>query len=231
MNVDLIFGGGGRDRRRLGATAWRRCSASTPRPHHVSAYALTVEPGTPLARRPGAPSRRRRPGPSLRAGRRRCSAPPATAGTRCRTGPCPATSAGTTALYWAQGDYRGIGCAAHSHRGRPPVVEHPHPRALHRRRRAPGDRPRPARRSSPPSRRPSRASPWRCGRRWGCRHRWCPTTPTSTALVERRGDRAVLTVRGRLLANEVTVRLACPGDRAHPVSCAAMTEELHRADR
>ena len=34
-------------------------------------------------------------------------------------------------LYWAQGDYRGFGCAAHSHAGhgprRPPMVERAHP--------------------------------------------------------------------------------------------------------
>ncbi len=34
-----------------------------------------------------------------------------------------------------------------------------------------------------------------------------PDDPDLDGLVDRRGDRAVLTVRGRLLANEVTVRL------------------------
>jgi coproporphyrinogen III oxidase-like Fe-S oxidoreductase len=34
-----------------------------------------------------------------------------------------------------------------------------------------------------------------------------PADPDLDGLVERRGDRAVLTMRGRLLANEVTVRL------------------------
>jgi hypothetical protein len=34
-----------------------------------------------------------------------------------------------------------------------------------------------------------------------------PDDPDLEGLLERRGDRAVLTVRGRLLANEVTVRL------------------------
>ena len=37
-----------------------------------------------------------------------------------------------------------------------------------------------------------------------------PDDPDLDGLVERRGDRAVLTVRGRLLANEVTVRLRVP---------------------
>jgi hypothetical protein len=34
-----------------------------------------------------------------------------------------------------------------------------------------------------------------------------PDDPDLAGLVARHGDRAVLTVRGRLLANEVTVRL------------------------
>ena len=65
-------------------------------PPHVSAYALTVEPGTPLATDARPPSRRRRAGPALRAGRRRARARPATAGRRSPTGPARATSAGTT---------------------------------------------------------------------------------------------------------------------------------------
>ena len=47
------------------------CSASTSPPPHVGAYALTVEPGTPLAADVAPPPRRRRPGRPLRAGRRR----------------------------------------------------------------------------------------------------------------------------------------------------------------
>ena len=41
-----------------------------------------------------------------------------------------------------------------------------------------------------------------------------PDDPDLDGLLERRRDRAVLTVRGRLLANEVTVRLRLQGDGA-----------------
>ena len=45
----------------------------------------------------------------------RARAPPGSSGTRSRTGPGPATSAATTSSTGRQGDYRGFGCAAHSH--------------------------------------------------------------------------------------------------------------------
>jgi putative oxygen-independent coproporphyrinogen III oxidase len=113
FSVDLIYGAVGES-----VADWRRSVAEVltlePAPAHVSAYGLTVEPGTPLGRdvsrhpdgddqadkyevvddllgqagldwyelsnwaRPGAASRHNR-------------------------------------LYWQQGEYRGIGCAAHSH--------------------------------------------------------------------------------------------------------------------
>ena len=65
-------------------------------PPHVSAYALTVEPGTPLAPDAAAiPTTTCRPGAT--SGPTPCWPPPATAGRRSPTGPGPATSAGTTA--------------------------------------------------------------------------------------------------------------------------------------
>ena len=88
-------------------------------PDHVSAYALTVEPGTPLGRdiasggRPRA--RRRRPGREVRDRRRRPARPPATSGTRSRTGRSPGGECRHNLLYWAQGDYLAIGAAAHGH--------------------------------------------------------------------------------------------------------------------
>ena len=93
FNLDLIYGGAGET-----LDDWRATleGALALGPPHVSAYALTVEAGTPLADDPIASSRRRRSGRQVRAGRRsahRCRVWPTT---RSATGRCPATSAATT---------------------------------------------------------------------------------------------------------------------------------------
>ncbi|MCU1460399.1 MAG: hemN [Acidimicrobiales bacterium] len=114
-NVDLIYGGAGET-----DDDWRSTveAVAALDPPHVSAYALTVEPGTPLAADP-----RRHPDDDVQAGRYHAADEVlsaaglanyeisnwARAGEECRH----------NLLYWSQGDYRGIGCAAHSHeRGR-----------------------------------------------------------------------------------------------------------------
>ncbi|HXW32370.1 MAG TPA: radical SAM family heme chaperone HemW [Acidimicrobiales bacterium] len=115
LNVDLIFGAPSES-----DADWQRTLeavlALEPRPDHVSAYALTVEPGTPLARDP-----QRHPDPDVQARRyetadrllRR-------AGLRwyeVSNWAVPGHECRHNQLYWRQGDYRGVGCAAHSHRG------------------------------------------------------------------------------------------------------------------
>jgi putative oxygen-independent coproporphyrinogen III oxidase len=111
FNTDLIFGGAGES-----AADWVRSldAVLALEPSHVSAYALTVEPGTPLAR-----DRRRHPDDDDQADKyaaadRMLEAAGldwyevsnwARPGHECRH----------NQLYWAQGEYRGIGCAAHSH--------------------------------------------------------------------------------------------------------------------
>ena len=64
INLDLIYGTPGESRRRLARP--RSTARSRSSPTHVSAYALTVEPGTPLGRggrgRAARRARRRRPG-------------------------------------------------------------------------------------------------------------------------------------------------------------------------
>jgi putative oxygen-independent coproporphyrinogen III oxidase len=114
-NVDLIFGGYGESDR-----DWRRTldDVLDLSPPHVSAYALTVERGTPLAADPA-----RHPDDDVQASRYLVAEEVlssaglinyeisnwARSGWECRH----------NLLYWEQGDYRGIGCAAHSHeRGR-----------------------------------------------------------------------------------------------------------------
>ncbi len=92
----------------------------------MSAYALTVEAGTPLAADP-----ERHPDDDDQADKYELAAERlagagldwyeisnwARAGRACRH----------NELYWRQGDYVGFGCAAHSHQRRPALVERAHP--------------------------------------------------------------------------------------------------------
>ncbi len=110
-NLDLITGGAGED-----DASWRRTleGALALDPPHVSAYCLTVEPGTPLAADPA-----RHPDDDALADRYLVAdevlgraglawyevSSWARPGQRCRH----------NRLTWEQGDYRGLGCAAHSH--------------------------------------------------------------------------------------------------------------------
>ena len=178
-----------RDRSTTGDARSTRRSPSTRRT--VSAYGLTVEPGTPLAADPPAiPTTTTRPTstcwPTERARRRRAST-----GTRSRTGPGPATSAGTTSCTGRRATTSGFGCAAHSHRAGPAVVERAHARALHRRRRRTAVSPEAGHEVLDDGRAGSRASSWRCAPGRGVPATRCPrTTPPSTGSSSRRGDRA-----------------------------------------
>jgi len=112
-SVDLIYGGAGETDESWAETL-QGVLALQPRPGHVSAYALTVEAGTPLARDPA-----RHPDDDVQATRyetmdRVLSA----AGYRwyeISNWSLPGEQSRHNLNYWVQGDYRGIGCAAHSH--------------------------------------------------------------------------------------------------------------------
>jgi oxygen-independent coproporphyrinogen-3 oxidase len=88
--------------------------ALEPSPAHVSAYALTVEPGTPLAR-----DARRHPDSDDQAEKYELADEMlAAAGLEwyeISNWARPGAECRHNQLYWAQGDYRGLGCAAHSH--------------------------------------------------------------------------------------------------------------------
>jgi putative oxygen-independent coproporphyrinogen III oxidase len=112
FNLDLIYGGAGET-----VEQWRRTLDAVVEldPPHVSAYALTVEAGTPLAADPA-----RHPDDDDQADKYLLATEVlgaaglewyeisnwARPGHECRH----------NELYWAQGDYLGFGCAAHSHR-------------------------------------------------------------------------------------------------------------------
>lgn len=112
-NADLIFGAAGETMSDWEASL-EGVLALDPPPAHVSAYALTVEPGTPLATQ-----RERHPSEDDQADKYAvaCSwlgsagfewyeiSNWARPGARCAH----------NLLYWSQGEYLGIGCSAHSH--------------------------------------------------------------------------------------------------------------------
>jgi putative oxygen-independent coproporphyrinogen III oxidase len=111
FNTDLIFGAAGQSLR-----SWRQTLLTVLElePPHVSAYALTVEPGTPLAAEPS-----RHPDPDLQADMYAVADELLTqAGLdwyELSNWARPGHECRHNLLYWQQGGYRGLGCAAHSH--------------------------------------------------------------------------------------------------------------------
>jgi oxygen-independent coproporphyrinogen-3 oxidase len=174
-------------------------------PPHLSAYALTVEPGTPLARDP-----RRHPDEDAVARRyERAEDTLAAAGygwEEISNWARPGHECRHNHLYWEQGDYLGIGSAAHSHRAgtrwwnvRTPgryidAVTAGRSAAAGRERLTAEQR---AFEALTLSLRTPRGVPWES----------LDDPESLDGLVARDGERAVLTVRGRLLANEVSARI------------------------
>jgi putative oxygen-independent coproporphyrinogen III oxidase len=206
-NMDLILGGAGERDEDWEQTLSDVLGLASP-PPHVSAYALTVEPGTPLDRVPD-----RHPDDDVQAGRyETADRILGAAGYRWEeisNWARPGHECRHNRLYWDQGDYRGIGSAAHSHRA--------------------------GRRwwnVRTPDRYVALVGADRdvtageevldgAGRRFealalslrtprGVPAEALPEDPDLEGLVDRTGGRAVLTVRGRLLANAVTARLVDP---------------------
>ncbi len=112
-SIDLIYGAAGETDESFRASLEAALSLDPP-PQHVSAYALTVEPGTPLAA-----DVRRHPDDDVQAARYEIADAVlsghglfwyeisnwAVPGEECRH----------NQNYWRGGNYLGVGCAAHSH--------------------------------------------------------------------------------------------------------------------
>ena len=110
-SVDLIYGAAGES-----TGDWQRTldAAVTLEPPHVSAYALSVEPATALAADPA-----RHPDDDDQADKYLLAEAALTAAGLANyeisNWARPGHECRHNRLYWQGGDYRGIGCAAHSH--------------------------------------------------------------------------------------------------------------------
>lgn len=111
LNLDLIYGGAGES-----VDQWRRTLEATIAlgPDHVSAYALTVEAGTPLAEDPA-----RHPDDDDQADKYLTADELLTAAGlhnyEISNWALPGQECAHNLLYWDQGEYFGFGCAAHAH--------------------------------------------------------------------------------------------------------------------
>ena len=115
FNLDLIYGAAGESCADWASTL---SEALTLGPAHVSAYALTIEPGTPLAARP-----ERHPDDDDLADKYEIADQMLEAAGltnyEVSNWARPGHECRHNMTYWRQGNYRGFGCAAHSHeRGR-----------------------------------------------------------------------------------------------------------------
>jgi oxygen-independent coproporphyrinogen-3 oxidase len=233
-NVDLIFGAAGETVADW-ASSLGKVLALDPPPAHVSAYALTVEPGTPLAGEPG-----RYPDEDDQADKYILADEAlAAAGLRwyeISNWAKPGAECGHNLLYWSQGEYLGIGCAAHSHAVRPDgsarrwwnvrtperycqLVE------AGRGAEAAGE-------TLGASEREWEALVLSLRTRAGVPVSALPEELYADGLVEPSAERAgwaVLTRRGRLLANQVSLQLRGVGEGPGPVSTSEVLSAGRRA--
>ncbi len=111
-NIDLVFGAAGESVEDWSSTLEEVIALD---PGHISAYALTVEPGTPLAG-----DRARHPDDDDQATKYvMADERLARAGYECyeiSNWARPGRRCRHNLLYWSGGEYLGVGCAAHSHR-------------------------------------------------------------------------------------------------------------------
>ena len=204
VNVDLVYGAAGETLDQWAATL---DAAVALDPHHISAYALTVEAGTPLAADPA-----RHPDDDTQADEYQLATDRlgeagyewyeisnwAKPGHECRH----------NLLYWTGGEYLAVGCAAHGHLGGRRYWNHRTPerylRAIEE-----GESPESGSEELDEDGRRIEHLQLAIRTRTGIPASAAPAgfIDRLDGLVEERGDRVVLTTEGRLLANEVAIRL------------------------
>jgi putative oxygen-independent coproporphyrinogen III oxidase len=208
-NVDLIYGAAGET-----ADDWRRTldGVLALEPPHVSAYALTVEPGTPLADDPA-----RAPDDDVQAEAYLAAEAAFTgaglANYEISNWARPGHECRHNLLYWAAGEYRGFGCAAHSHAGGRRWWNVRTPERYVAAVGAGGSTEAAGEELAPAERRLEAlqlAIRTRAGVPAGALA--AEDRAELDGLVVPDGDRLVLSVQGRLLANEVAVRLRLPDE-------------------
>jgi putative oxygen-independent coproporphyrinogen III oxidase len=213
-SVDLIYGAAGET-----LADWRATLESIvhldPAPAHVSAYALTVEPGTPLAR-----DLSRHPDGDDQADKYAMADDILGAAGlgwyEISNWAKPGATCAHNRLYWEQGEYRGIGCAAHSHERRPSGGARRwwNVRTPDRYINLVGAGASPEAAGELLDADARRFEAMTLGLRTSVGVPLSDVDPdglddlVAGGLIQRFGDRAVLTQRGRLLANEVVIRLA-----------------------
>ena len=204
-NVDLIFGDRAEREADLARTLDDVLCLGAP-PPHVSAYALTPEPGTPL----GA-DRARLPDDDVLASRyelvdRRLTEA-GYAWEEISNWAKPGHEARHNWLYWTEGEYAGVGCAAHSHLGATRSWNVRTPQryidAL-----ASGMLPTAGEESLDAAARRFESLSLLLRTRLGVPKSAFDDAGALEDLVESRGDRVVLSRRGRLLANQVSATLS-----------------------
>ena len=211
FSLDLIFGARPETDRDWEATL-EGVLALEPQPPHVSAYGLQAEPGTPLGR-----DRGRHPDDDVQARRYEMADEVFEAvglswyeisnwsrpGHECRH----------NQNYWRQGEYLGIGCAAHSHLAGRRFWNIRTPQRYMAAVSSKGSAVAGEERLGPEARLVE-ALELAIRTREGVEAGALPDDEDLASLVRRESGRAVLTRRGRLLANEVACRLRTPATTA-----------------
>lgn len=202
FNLDLIYGSTVET-----TDDWRRTleGALALDPPHVSAYALTVEAGTPLADDPT-----RHPDDDDQADKyleaARVLEAAGLAWYEISNWARPGHECRHNRLYWSMGEYQAFGCAGHSHRGGRRYWNVRTPEryigAV-----AAGRSPEAAGEQLDPAARRLEALQLAVRTRNGVPAAALPVGELGDLVAVEDDDRAVLTVRGRLLANEVALRL------------------------
>jgi oxygen-independent coproporphyrinogen-3 oxidase len=206
-NVDVVFGSVAESDDDLAATL-AGLLALDPPPPHVSAYALTVEAGTPLGRDPA-----RHPDDDVAA--ERYALVDETLGAaglswyEISNWSRPGHECRHNLACWRGADYLGFGCAAHGHLAGRRFRNVTSPERYIGRVRD-GVSPIASAELLGPAERALESLQLALRTRDGVALAALPDDPVLADLVVRRGGRAVLTRRGRLLANEVAIRLRVP---------------------
>jgi putative oxygen-independent coproporphyrinogen III oxidase len=204
LNVDLIYGSVGETLAQWDHTLDEALALA---PHHVSAYALTVEAGTPLAADPA-----RQPDDDTQADQYLLATDRLGAAGlewyEISNWALPGHECCHNHLYWSEGEYLGVGCAAHGHLAGRRHWNHRTPERYIRAIEA-GESPESGSEQLPETERRVEGLQLAIRTRNGVLASEVDATLLAElpGLVERRGDRVVLTPGGRLLANEVAVRL------------------------